>query len=133
MKICEICGYLDFKIQSERFCSQECIHKYGIHLMNQKIKCEICNKEFSKANYKKHLKTHEPKQYHYFCENCGKECFKKYGSCRFCSSKCARGFSTKEKRNNINKIVSFKLTKTSEKFYFKKKQNKLLTINKRKS
>jgi len=37
------------------------------------------------------------------CENCNKEHDGTYGSGRFCSSKCARGFSTKEKRKEINK------------------------------
>jgi hypothetical protein len=36
------------------------------------------------------------------CENCGKEHTGTYGSGRFCSSKCARGFSTKAKRKEIN-------------------------------
>lgn len=39
------------------------------------------------------------------CENCEKEYEGKYGSGRFCSSKCARGFSTKAKRAEINKRV----------------------------
>jgi hypothetical protein len=36
------------------------------------------------------------------CENCGSEIHVKYGSGRFCSSFCARGFSTKSKREEIN-------------------------------
>lgn len=43
------------------------------------------------------------------CEFCGKEHNGKYGSGRFCSSTCARAFSTKNKRDNINKSVSEKL------------------------
>lgn len=43
------------------------------------------------------------------CENCQTEITKKYGSGRFCGSKCARGFSTKEKRSLINQKVSQKL------------------------
>jgi len=43
------------------------------------------------------------------CENCGKEHDGTYGSGRFCSSKCARGFSTKAKRKEINKKVSISL------------------------
>jgi len=46
-----------------------------------------------------------------FCENCKCEILTNYGSNRFCSSKCARGFSTKNKRSEINKKVSEKLTK----------------------
>ncbi|MFW5988461.1 MAG: HNH endonuclease signature motif containing protein [bacterium] len=40
------------------------------------------------------------------CENCGNEHDGSYGSGRFCSSKCARGFSTKSKRKEINEKVS---------------------------
>lgn len=40
------------------------------------------------------------------CENCLTESEQKYGSGRFCSVKCARGFSTKEKRKEINQKVS---------------------------
>jgi len=107
IKKCIICGSTDFKIKSERFCSQTCIHKYGsIKASKNKIKCPICDKEFPKGNYKRHLKTHEKKYYHYFCENCGKEVFENYGSGRFCSEKCARSFSTKAKRKEINEKVS---------------------------
>lgn len=43
------------------------------------------------------------------CENCGNEHDGKYGSGRFCNSKCARGFSTKAKRKEINEKVSANL------------------------
>jgi len=43
------------------------------------------------------------------CENCESEHNGDYGSGRFCSSKCARGFSTKEKRQEINEKVGKKL------------------------
>lgn len=45
------------------------------------------------------------------CENCKKEHDGTYGSGRFCSATCARGFSTKEKRVEINEAVSKKLSK----------------------
>jgi hypothetical protein len=45
------------------------------------------------------------------CENCSREHNGSYGSGRFCSTKCARGFSTKEKRKEINRKVSIKLLK----------------------
>lgn len=45
------------------------------------------------------------------CENCGTKHEGIYGSGRFCSSKCARGFSTKAKRKEINEKVSIKLKK----------------------
>lgn len=40
------------------------------------------------------------------CEYCEQEIVENYGSGRFCSAKCARGFSTKAKRQEINKKVS---------------------------
>lgn len=40
------------------------------------------------------------------CENCDNDHNGNYGSGRFCSSKCARGFSTKEKRQEINQKTS---------------------------
>jgi hypothetical protein len=44
------------------------------------------------------------------CENCEKEHDGTYGSGRFCSPKCARSFSTKEKRSDINDKVSKKMS-----------------------
>jgi 5-methylcytosine-specific restriction endonuclease McrA len=43
------------------------------------------------------------------CENCDNDHDGNYGSGRFCSNKCARGFSTKNKRQEINEKVSKKL------------------------
>lgn len=40
------------------------------------------------------------------CENCGKEHDGSYGSGRFCSCRCAKSFSTKLKRKEINERVS---------------------------
>lgn len=45
------------------------------------------------------------------CEYCGKGHNGEYGSGRFCSQQCARGFSTKAKRKEINKQVSKTLKK----------------------
>lgn len=50
------------------------------------------------------------------CENCGNEHDGTYGSGRFCSTKCSRGFSTKSKRIEINEKVSNKLKK--EKIFY---------------
>jgi hypothetical protein len=36
------------------------------------------------------------------CEYCNSLILEKYGSGRFCSSKCSRGFSTRDKRSEIN-------------------------------
>jgi hypothetical protein len=46
------------------------------------------------------------------CENCEILHNESYGSGRFCSLKCARSFSTKSKRKDINQKVSDKLTGT---------------------
>lgn len=48
------------------------------------------------------------------CENCKKEHDGTYGSGRFCSTKCARGFSTKAKREEINEKVSATLSKNGK-------------------
>ena len=45
-----------------------------------------------------------------YCENCNKEHDGSYGSGRFCSTKCSRGFSTKAKRSLINEKVRKKLS-----------------------
>lgn len=45
----------------------------------------------------------------YICENCQKQTNIKYGSGRFCTNTCARSFSTKSKRKEINDKVSKKL------------------------
>ena len=47
------------------------------------------------------------------CEYCGVEeavKYSKYSNGKFCSRECARGFSTKAKRKDINQTVSEKLT-----------------------
>lgn len=44
------------------------------------------------------------------CENCGSEHSGEYGSGRFCSIKCARGYATKSKRAEINDKVSASMT-----------------------
>jgi len=40
------------------------------------------------------------------CEYCGKEHYGSYASGRFCNRKCSNGYSTKNKRKEINKKVS---------------------------
>lgn len=44
------------------------------------------------------------------CENCSSQHNGTYGSGRFCSNKCSRGYSTKAKRREINDKVSKTLT-----------------------
>ena len=46
------------------------------------------------------------------CENCGSDHDGSYGSGRFCGAICARGFSTKNKRIEINAKVSTKVSAT---------------------
>jgi hypothetical protein len=48
------------------------------------------------------------------CENCGKDHNGSYGSGRFCSGPCARCFSTKNNRDEINRKVSVSLGGTGE-------------------
>lgn len=48
------------------------------------------------------------------CEKCNDEHDGSYGSGRFCGSKCSHSFSTMEKRDEINKKVSEKLTVTGK-------------------
>lgn len=57
------------------------------------------------------------------CKNCKNEHDGSYGSGRFCSSKCARGFSTKEKRNEINEKVSEKLIGRKTRNYYSIQNN----------
>lgn len=51
----------------------------------------------------------------YICEYCNNLIIEKYASGRFCNKSCAKGFSTKKKRKEINIKVSKKLTKLSKK------------------
>jgi hypothetical protein len=47
------------------------------------------------------------------CEYCNEYHKGEYGSGRFCSTKCARAFSTKDKRDLINEKIRISLTKIS--------------------
>ena len=48
------------------------------------------------------------------CEYCSNDHDGSYGSGRFCNAKCARGFSTKAKRKEINVKVGIKIKKHKE-------------------
>ena len=50
------------------------------------------------------------------CEYCDEKHEGTYGSGRFCSEQCARGFSTKNKREKINKKVSEQMKKYPDRF-----------------
>ena len=54
------------------------------------------------------------------CENCSIEHNGKYGSGRFCGSKCARGFSTKALRHIINEKVSDRCRNREPSWYLQK-------------
>ena len=53
------------------------------------------------------------------CEYCGKEHDGSYGKGRFCSASCARGFSTKAKRKEINEKVSKKISERNREWFAK--------------
>ncbi|RLD64349.1 MAG: hypothetical protein DRJ01_01190 [Bacteroidetes bacterium] len=58
------------------------------------------------------------------CENCEKEHDGSYGSGRFCSARCARGFSTRAKRKEINEKVSRKLSFDNKSKHEREKEKK---------
>jgi ribosomal protein S16 len=60
------------------------------------------------------------------CENCNNEHNGSYGSGRFCSIKCSKSFSTKNKRKEINLKVSSKLNGTKKDIEEKKQISKSL-------
>lgn len=74
------------------------------------------------------------------CENCNNEHDRSYGSGRFCKKECARSYSTKSKRKEINEKVSKKLTKDpiykkcqyikcNKSFEIKKKTHKFCSVS----
>lgn len=72
------------------------IEKYN-KMFNCDIKYSIENNKLNKS-----------KEMH-ICKNCGKEFtekYSKYSNGKFCCRKCARSYSTKEKRKDINKKIS---------------------------
>ena len=85
-----------------------------------KINCEINAKKFEESNLRKQEQAKIRKQQKlqqwldekHSCENCGKVMTEFYGSGRFCSAKCARGFSTKNNREEISRKVGDKLRGT---------------------
>lgn len=76
------------------------------------------------------------------CEYCQNQHNGSYGSGRFCSKGCSKGFSTKSKRADINKIISqklksrggtsggFKKGDDSRRFVFNEELNKKISIDK---
>lgn len=64
------------------------------------------------------------------CENCNIEHDGEYGSGRFCSCRCARSFSSKEKREERNKKISISLQKPEKQKFCKKCEKRLSHTNK---
>lgn len=124
MKFCENCGKPnDGSFISDRFCSDHCRHSYASKIANKKtVKCKICDEYYSKAGIKAHLEKHkrydEIKNIKYICECCGTK-YSYNRNKRFCSKKCARSFSTKAKRKEINDKVSKSLFGNSKKILCK--------------
>lgn len=61
------------------------------------------------------------------CEGCGKKHSGEYGSGRFCSASCARGYATRARREEINSRVSAKLrgrmpAEATQEHWFKPKE-----------
>lgn len=128
-----------------KFCNISCENKYYNNLRKQKdYICKKCNQTIKGQNvYLRHLKKHkreETKQFEIIIKKC-ELCEEEFnatrtfyqdgitikGETRFCNKKCARSFSTREKRKEINIKVSKKLKKhyTCEKCNrkFKKSQS----------
>lgn len=124
--ICVYCNKKhDGNYGSGKFCSSSCHSGYArlkSDFSKKKAFCIECNCEIevrykSKLNNSKCKECREKERERRrlelcksgICEYCNKEHNGTYGSGRFCSKECARGFVTKEKRQEINKKVSKKL------------------------
>lgn len=146
---CKKCGdEHDGTYGSGLFCSKKCVSSYAqSHVKKEnQIKSWAKNDKVQKAANdlieRQKQKSIDLKNKNaslvYKCENCNCDKVGKYGSGRFCSEKCARCFSTKEKREEINKVVSEKakgrsnpiknLKDRTEKFK-KTVEDKFLNIN----
>lgn len=102
---CEIC-----KISFKNW-RQLQAHKLSTH--SEKIKCKICGKLVNKSGFKNHYKSCSKTKIEIYrrCLNCENDFLVSdenfHRNC--CSLKCARSFSTKSKREQINKKVSSSL------------------------
>ena len=75
----------------------------------KKKRCPICKNSVVLIYFDEHMDHHRNPYKLIYCKYCGAEHDGLYGSGVFCSPKCARGFSSQEKRQEINKKVSQKL------------------------
>lgn len=110
---CEVCGKEhDGSYGSGRFCSRSCGCKYSA-ISRSKECLEQIKKSIQKS--KSSLKENNKKEYEStpkVCKNCGKTYYKnwsKWVKSEFCCKECSRSYSTKIKREEINKKVSDKL------------------------
>ena len=67
------------------------------------------------------------------CENCNNEHNGSYGSGRFCSLECAKSFSTKAKRSEINSAVSEKLLGRNTNIHLSKEKWKEINDKRKKT
>ena len=110
---CEVCGKEhDGSYGSGRFCSRSCGCKFSA-ISRSKECLEQIKKKVQKS--KSSLKENNKKKYEStpkVCKNCGKTYYKnwsKWVKSEFCCKECSRSYSTKIKREEINKKVSDKL------------------------
>ena len=101
------CGICQSEFESKnRFCSQKCRNTYISRSTAEKRNAS--NREIAA---KKRVEVAlqecflEAQRVPLPCDTCGSLGKHSYGSQRFCSEKCARAFSTKEKRQEINEKV----------------------------
>ena len=83
--------------------------------MRKSKRCPVCRKDIQLIYFNFHLDIHKqrllsPEPLKLICKYCENTHDGYYGSGIFCSAKCARGFSSQEKRAEINAKVSKKLT-----------------------
>lgn len=112
--ICEFCKKeYDKKWGSGRFCSQKCASSFSSSKQTKESRKIIREKNIKNAEEKRQRKEELNNKIQHFCKNCGKEYYgswSRWVQSDFCSKKCARSYSTKIKREEINKKVSKKLS-----------------------
>lgn len=111
--ICEFCKreYTE-KWGSGRFCSRKCANSFSSSKRTEESLKSASEKLANIAGQKRLLKELENNKITHLCKNCGKEyhgSWAKTVQSDFCSQFCAKSFSSKEKRKEINAKVSQKL------------------------
>ena len=112
---CEYCNNEhDGVYASGRFCNSHCAKAFSFRIANGENTREIrslrMKEKWKDSVYrtKRGIKPKEKRQI-VVCECCKGKNEGTYGSGRFCSPKCARGFASKDKRQEINTKVSLSL------------------------